>query len=556
MTAPRPSAAGGPCWRCWRGSSPIRWAEYSSRGCAAPRMDVARASDFRRARPPSGRRSGAASGSRWRASARRAPSACPLAFLFERVDFPGRRVLGALVALPAVLPPLVGVSRSCSCTARRASRRRWSRRTSAWRIRRGACRAPGAILLVHAYSMYVYFYLFMRARRSPRSTARCSRRRRARRGTRPDAPPRDPAAASPRAGGAALLTFMTALASFSAPYIFGGGFRVMTDADRGDPAQRRRSAARWSRRRRSRCWRWRALVLLPRSGPGGSRAAWAKGTAPALARRRSARRASGSRRRLGAGGAAAAAPSHADAGLVRAGRHLDDRAVPARAITWATTRRSCAEPERLRPLREQPVDGGGGDRGGDRAGARWRRASCVRRRVARRGALIEGLLALPWAVPGTVFAIALATAFSVRRPLGRAVGAGRDGSGSCRWRTWCATCRSTGRAILAGFRQLDPALDEAAAIARRRSRADAPPRDAAAAPARARRRREPRVRHRARRLRDLDHAVHVRHATHLARDPLQPPAVAMSAWRRPSGCVLMAVSAAVFAVGADRGGAG
>ncbi|HLN80009.1 MAG TPA: iron ABC transporter permease, partial [Thermoanaerobaculia bacterium] len=33
----------------------------------------------------------------------------PLAFLFERTEFPGRRVLGALVALPVVLPPLVGV---------------------------------------------------------------------------------------------------------------------------------------------------------------------------------------------------------------------------------------------------------------------------------------------------------------------------------------------------------------------------------------------------------------------------------------------------------------
>ncbi|TFG48552.1 MAG: hypothetical protein E4H38_06310, partial [Gemmatimonadales bacterium] len=33
----------------------------------------------------------------------------PLAFLFERVDFPGRKLLGMLVALPAVLPPLVGV---------------------------------------------------------------------------------------------------------------------------------------------------------------------------------------------------------------------------------------------------------------------------------------------------------------------------------------------------------------------------------------------------------------------------------------------------------------
>ena len=32
----------------------------------------------------------------------------------------------------------------------------------------------------------------------------------------------------PALAGAALLTFMTSLASFSAPYMFGGGFRVMT----------------------------------------------------------------------------------------------------------------------------------------------------------------------------------------------------------------------------------------------------------------------------------------------------------------------------------------
>ena len=33
----------------------------------------------------------------------------PLAFLVGRYDLPGGRVLGGLVALPAVLPPLVGV---------------------------------------------------------------------------------------------------------------------------------------------------------------------------------------------------------------------------------------------------------------------------------------------------------------------------------------------------------------------------------------------------------------------------------------------------------------
>src|SRR4051812_29209331 len=33
----------------------------------------------------------------------------PLAYLFWRYDFPGRRILSGLIALPAVLPPLVGV---------------------------------------------------------------------------------------------------------------------------------------------------------------------------------------------------------------------------------------------------------------------------------------------------------------------------------------------------------------------------------------------------------------------------------------------------------------
>jgi len=33
----------------------------------------------------------------------------PLAFFFNRYDFPGRRFFGALVSLPVLLPPLVGV---------------------------------------------------------------------------------------------------------------------------------------------------------------------------------------------------------------------------------------------------------------------------------------------------------------------------------------------------------------------------------------------------------------------------------------------------------------
>jgi iron(III) transport system permease protein len=84
------------------------------------------------------------------------------------------------------------------------------------------------------------------------------------------------------------------------------------------------------------------------------------------------------------------------------------------------------------------------------------------RRRVRGGRAIETLLALPWAVPGTVFAIALATAFSVRAPwAGRVVLVGTI------WILPLAylvrNLPITSRAILAGVRALDPSLDEAAA---------------------------------------------------------------------------------------------
>ncbi|UCG87529.1 MAG: iron ABC transporter permease, partial [Gemmatimonadota bacterium] len=87
----------------------------------------------------------------------------PLAFVFERLEFPGRRVLGALVALPAVLPPLVGVIAFLFLYGEtgflgRALGAVLGTDQAPWRLQ-----GWGAILLVHAYSMYVYFYLFTRA---------------------------------------------------------------------------------------------------------------------------------------------------------------------------------------------------------------------------------------------------------------------------------------------------------------------------------------------------------------------------------------------------------
>ena len=136
-------------------------------------------------------------------------------------------MLGALVALPVVLPPLVGVIAFLflygeTGFAARLVQAVLGLENPPWRLE-----GAWAILLVHAYSMYVYFYLFTRAGLASLDHAAleaaqslgAGRWRTLRRVTLP--------LLAPSLRGAALLTFMTALASFSAPYIFGGGFRVM-----------------------------------------------------------------------------------------------------------------------------------------------------------------------------------------------------------------------------------------------------------------------------------------------------------------------------------------
>jgi iron(III) transport system permease protein len=79
----------------------------------------------------------------------------------------------------------------------------------------------------------------------------------------------------------------------------------------------------------------------------------------------------------------------------------------------------------------------------------------------RLGRLLQVLVSVPWALPGTVFAIALATTFSVWAPAaGRVVLVGTP------WILPLAyLVRSlplTGRSAFAGLRQFDPALEEAA----------------------------------------------------------------------------------------------
>jgi iron(III) transport system permease protein len=89
-------------------------------------------------------------------------------------------------------------------------------------------------------------------------------------------------------------------------------------------------------------------------------------------------------------------------------------------------------------------------------------AHLAARRSDRWAAAIEGLVAAPWALPGTVFAVALAAAFSVNAPwAGRFVLVGTAAILPLGYLV--RSLPLTGRAAFAGLRQMDPALEEAAA---------------------------------------------------------------------------------------------
>ncbi|OLC08198.1 MAG: hypothetical protein AUH42_02185, partial [Gemmatimonadetes bacterium 13_1_40CM_70_11] len=416
----------------------------------------------------------------------------PLAFLFEWFEFPGRKALGALIALPAVLPPFVGVIAFLflygeSGFISRALQHAFGLAQAPWRLQ-----GAGAILLVHAYSMYVYFYLFTRAglARLDQSMLEAAQALRAGRGRlfrRVVLPLLRPALT-----GAALLTFMTALGSFSAPYVFGGGFRVMTTQIystkvNGDLALAMVETLALA------LVAVGGLVLLRHTQGEDLLVALGKGTAP---RRRPIRRPAVRALATAAGWlfAVLLLLPHLTLLLVSL--------VP--YATWTTEtlppvlslvnyRRVFSEPERLRPLFNSfwmaSVSTAAVVVVALAAG--W---LVVRRRVAVRR-WIESFLELPWALPGTVFAVALATTFGVSKPfalrhprgLPPARPGARGGGGEPgRW-----------------------PLGHAAA------------RHAAAPRARARRGGEPRVRRGAGRLCVLHRALYIRHPAHRHRDHVQ-----------------------------------
>jgi len=152
----------------------------------------------------------------------------PLAFLLSRFEFPGRRILKAVATLPAALPPLVGVIAFLflygeSGLVTRAIQRLFGLQEAPWRLT-----GVWAIIFVHAYTMYVYVFLFVSAGLDRFDTTLdeaasglgASSWQRLKRVTLP--------LLTPALAGSMLLVFMTSLGSFSAPYVFGGGIRVLS----------------------------------------------------------------------------------------------------------------------------------------------------------------------------------------------------------------------------------------------------------------------------------------------------------------------------------------
>lgn len=382
----------------------------------------------------------------------------PLGFVFERADFPGRRLLGALVALPVALPPLVGVIAFLFLYGEtgfvtRAVQGALGLESAPWRLG-----GAGAILLVHAYSMYVYFYLFTRAGLARLDAALgeaaaslgAGRWRTLTRVTLP--------MLRPSLAGAALLTFMTALASFSAPYIFGGGFRVMTTQIvfsklNGEDAMAQVETVTLALMALAGLW------ALQKMSPPAATAGAVRGIAPARRRLASPAARAGAAV-AGWGLAALLLLPHATLvliSLVPRGTWTVETIPP---VLDLTNYLALADRAQWKPIVNSLWMASAATLAAVALGLAAARASL--RRGGRLGGLLEGLVALPWAIPGTVFAIALAATFSAHEPwLGRFVLVGTP------WILPLAylvrDLPMTGRAAFAGLGQLDPALEEAAA---------------------------------------------------------------------------------------------
>ena len=164
-----------------------------------------------------------------------------LSVVLTRYTFPGSRVLAALAYLPFTLPPLVGVLSFYYLIGKDGFVARFAEQVLG--VPNVVLPGAWAILLIHTYSFYVFFYAMVAPAlanldRYQLEAARTLGARRARVFFRVTLPLLRPALT-----GASLLTFMSSCASFSAPYFFADKFPVLSVAIYTERSQDNQGAA-------------------------------------------------------------------------------------------------------------------------------------------------------------------------------------------------------------------------------------------------------------------------------------------------------------------------
>lgn len=152
----------------------------------------------------------------------------PLAFIFTRYDFPGRQFFSNIAIMPIVLPSLVGVMAFMFLYGEAGLV------PNAIKDLFNLSKVPfsiggvSGILLVHAYTMYPYFYMTTSSAlnnidpslEEAAANLGSSRFKTFWKVTFP--------LLTPGIVASALLVFMVSMASFSAPFLLAGGYRVLS----------------------------------------------------------------------------------------------------------------------------------------------------------------------------------------------------------------------------------------------------------------------------------------------------------------------------------------
>jgi iron(III) transport system permease protein len=152
----------------------------------------------------------------------------PLAFIFTRYRFPGRNLFSSLAILPFALPPLVGAISFMFLYGETGILPRGLQALFNLDKPPFAIDRVPAIFLVHTYTMYVYFYTFISSALGSIDTSvvesaynlGASKWMVFRRIIIP--------LLTPALVGASLLVFMISMASFSAPFLFAPDYRVLS----------------------------------------------------------------------------------------------------------------------------------------------------------------------------------------------------------------------------------------------------------------------------------------------------------------------------------------